>query len=153
MGYLGATLTQVFTRACRADMSLRDVTIAWDGKWGLESANDVMHQKRTEDFGNLKKLIDLRPASGEDNWLSLACANLKDCASLSLCRKTFKLKGNKKVSYLNWEVIMCFSNFEIPMFYLYGHSMYVSHIAISWLWYKNCLPVNNDCEFNLFISF
>ena len=31
----------------------------------------------------------------------------------------------------------CFSNFEIPMFYLYGHSMYVSHIAISWLWYRN----------------
>ena len=29
----------------------------------------------------------------------------------------------------------CFSCFEIPMFYLYVHSMYVSHIAISWLWY------------------
>ena len=29
-----------------------------------------------------------------------------------------------------------FSNFEIPIFYLYGHSMYVSHIAISWLWYN-----------------
>ena len=28
-----------------------------------------------------------------------------------------------------------FSCFEIPMFYLYGHSMYVSHIVISWLWY------------------
>ena len=25
----------------------------------------------------------------------------------------------------------CFSCFEIPMFYLYGHPMYVSHIAIS----------------------
>ena len=34
------------------------------------------------------------------------------------------------------EVVTCFSNFEIPTFYLYGHSMYVSHIAISWLWYK-----------------
>ena len=31
-----------------------------------------------------------------------------------------------------------FSNFEIPMFYLYGHSIYVSHIVISWLWY-NCI--------------
>ena len=30
----------------------------------------------------------------------------------------------------------CFSCFEIPMFYLYGHSMYVSHIAISWLWFN-----------------
>ena len=44
---------------------------------------------------------------------------------------------------LNSKVIKCFvpelrsryvfSRFEIPMFYLYGHSMYVSHIAISWL--------------------
>ena len=31
-----------------------------------------------------------------------------------------------------------FSCFEIPMFYLYGHSMYILHIAISWLWYSNC---------------
>ena len=30
----------------------------------------------------------------------------------------------------------CFSCFDIPMFYLYGHSMYVSHIAISWLSYS-----------------
>ena len=30
----------------------------------------------------------------------------------------------------------CFSCFEIPMFYLYEHSMYVSHIAMSWLWYN-----------------
>ena len=29
----------------------------------------------------------------------------------------------------------CFSCFEIPKFYLYGHLMYVSHIVISWLWY------------------
>ena len=31
----------------------------------------------------------------------------------------------------------CFSCFEIPMFYLYWHSMYVSHIAISWLWNRS----------------
>ena len=37
------------------------------------------------------------------------------------------VKGNKKFR-------TCFSNFEIPMFYLYGHSMNVSDIAISWLW-------------------
>ena len=30
----------------------------------------------------------------------------------------------------------CFSCFEIPMFYLYGDSMYVSHIAILWLGYS-----------------
>ena len=48
-----------------------------------------------------------------------------------------------KSSYLNWEVITRFSNFEIPMFYLYGHSMYVSHIAISWLWYSSSNATNN----------
>ena len=29
-----------------------------------------------------------------------------------------------------------FFEFRDPMFCLYGHSMYVSHIVISWLWYK-----------------
>ena len=28
-----------------------------------------------------------------------------------------------------------FFEFQDPMFYLFGHSMYVSHTAISWLWY------------------
>ena len=56
MGYLGATLTQVFTRARRADVSLRDVTIARDEKKGLLSAGNVTHRKRAEDFGNLKKV-------------------------------------------------------------------------------------------------
>ena len=32
----------------------------------------------------------------------------------------------------------CFACFEIHMFSLYGHSMYVSLIAISWLWYIWC---------------
>ena len=34
MGYLGATLTQVFALAREGDVSLRDVTIARDGKRG-----------------------------------------------------------------------------------------------------------------------
>ena len=36
-------------------MSLRDVTIARYGN-GLQSANDVTHRKRAEDFRNLKKV-------------------------------------------------------------------------------------------------
>ena len=36
MGYLGATLMQVLTRACGADVSLRDVTISRDGKQGYK---------------------------------------------------------------------------------------------------------------------
>ena len=76
MCYLGATLTQAW--AGRADVSLRNVTIARDGKRGLASANDVTHRKRAEDFGNLKNVRrgELRPASGEDGWLSLAHGGL-----------------------------------------------------------------------------
>ena len=51
MGYLGATLKQVLTRVRRVDVSLKDVTIARDGKRGLQSAGDVTHRKRAEDFG------------------------------------------------------------------------------------------------------
>ena len=55
MGYLGATLTQVFTRAGGADVSLRDVTIAqWET--GLESAGDVTHRKRAGDLGDFEKV-------------------------------------------------------------------------------------------------
>ena len=36
MGYLGTTLTQVFTRTGGADMSLRDVTIAQMGNGARE---------------------------------------------------------------------------------------------------------------------
>ena len=31
-----------------------------------------MHRKRAEDFGILKKSVELSSASGEDGWLSLA---------------------------------------------------------------------------------
>ena len=60
MGYLGAILTQMFARAGGADVSLRDVTIARDGKRGQESANDVTHRKRTEDFGDFEKVSEVR---------------------------------------------------------------------------------------------
>ena len=51
MGYLGATLTQVFTMYVtqRCHNSPR-----WET--GLQSAGDVTHQKCTEDFGNLKSV-------------------------------------------------------------------------------------------------
>ena len=55
MGYIGATLTQVFTRTGGTDVSLRDVTIA-QMETGLQSAGDVMHRKRAEVWGDLKKV-------------------------------------------------------------------------------------------------
>ena len=39
----------------RADVLLRDVTIARDGKLRLASANDVTHRKRAEDLGRFWK--------------------------------------------------------------------------------------------------
>ena len=121
MGYLGATLAQVFTRTRRVDVSLRDVTIARDGERRLASANDVTH-RIWGDFEKVSELrqdtgrVEMRPASGEDGWFSLArgdlCGRYHTCwrggggeiksqkrkiVPLSLCRRTFKLKGNKKV--------------------------------------------------------
>ena len=55
-------------------MSLRDVTIARDGKRRLASVNDVTHRKCAEDLRRFWKsqLVEMRPASGEDGWFSLA---------------------------------------------------------------------------------
>ena len=76
MGYLGATLTQVFKRA-HGQSGCVTQRCHNSSRWetGLQSAGDVTHRKRTEDFGNLKK-VDMRPASGEDGWLSLARGGL-----------------------------------------------------------------------------
>ena len=137
-------------RGGRVDVSLRDVTIARDGKRRLASANDVTHQKRAEDFGRFWKSqwVEMRPAS--------ACSRRRLWRVPHVLVEEGRWKSqNRKIvplspyveKPLNSKVIKsfvpeqrsrkCFSNFEIPMFYLYGHSMYVSHIAISWLWYKS----------------
>ena len=69
MGYLAATLMQVFTRArSGADVSLRDGKRGPRWEMGLQSANDVTHRKRAEDFGRFEKsqLVEQRPALRED---------------------------------------------------------------------------------------
>ena len=48
-------------------MSLRDVTIDRDGEMGLQSANDVTHRNHAEDFGNLKKVRELRLDAERDS--------------------------------------------------------------------------------------
>ena len=59
----------------------------------------------------------------------------KDCASLSPCVEE-PLNSKVIKSFVpEQRSRKCFSCFEIPKFYLYGHSIYVSHIAISWLGY------------------
>ena len=113
MGYLGATLTQVFTRVRRQSERVTqrcNNSPRWE--MGLASANDVRHQKRVEDLGNLKKVsrvetrhrtrrVDFRllaEALGgcRSRWGADEKARIERlCLSLSLCRKTFKLKVNK----------------------------------------------------------
>ena len=81
MGDLGATLTLVFTLLFTRALGRGErVTQGCPKRWetGIASANDVTHRKRAEDFGNLKKShsVELRPASEEDRWLSLARGGL-----------------------------------------------------------------------------
>ena len=144
IGYLGATLTQVFVHARRADVSLRDVTIARHGKRRLTSANDVTHRKRVDDLGRFWKSqwVEMRPDSGEDGWFSLARGDLWWWVPHEL--GGIWKKQNRNIvplspyveKPLNSKVIKsfereqrspkCFSCFEIPMFYvIYIWTLYV----------------------------
>ena len=137
MGYLGVTLT------------LRDVTIARDGKRGLGSANDVTYRKCKEDFGRFGKSqsLEMSPASGEDGWLSLARGGL-GLVSHEMGWGRWKSQNRKIVPLspyvrkpLNSKVIKsfvpelwsrkCFSYFEIlcSMLYKYEYCMSISHIS------------------------
>ena len=81
---------------------------------GLHSESDVTHRKRAEDFGRFLKSQSWELDTERDGWFSLArgdlCGGCHTCwgwgrwksqnrkiVPLSLCRRTFKLKGNKKV--------------------------------------------------------
>ena len=69
MGYLGATVTQVLT------CSLRDVTIAQDRKLGYRVRMTSRTGSTQRIWGNFER-VELRPALGEDGWLSLARGGL-----------------------------------------------------------------------------
>ena len=115
MGYLGATLTQVFMRVGWADVSLRDVTIAQMGNGARECGWRHAPEARGGFWGFWKS--QLSSASGEDGWLLLAhqsqasglvagatrvgggrwkSHHRKIVHLSSLYWRTFKLKGNKK---------------------------------------------------------
>ena len=92
-----------------------------------------MPRKKTVDFRLLAEALRrVRTRLGGCRWKSQNRKNV----FLSLCRRTFKLKGYKKVSFLNKEIISVFrvSRFLCSMYICYEHSMYVSHIRI-WQWY------------------
>ena len=126
--------------AGKADMSLRDVTIAQMGNG--ESNCEWRHapEARWGFWEFWKKLVELRPASGEDGWLSLArqsqasglwggcCTRWgtdekarieRICNSLSL--HVEEPLNSKVIKSFVPELRSrkCFSCFEIPMFYIY----------------------------------
>ena len=145
--------TGVHEHARGADVSLKDDTIARDGKRGYRVRVTSRTGRARRIWGDFEKVSELRwdlPREKTVGFRLLAEA-------LGRCRTRWgggrwKNQNRKIVPLspyveepLNSKVIKsfapelrsrkCFSCFEIPMFYLYGHSMYVSHIAISWLWY------------------
>ena len=122
MGNLGATLTGVFTRALGADVSLRDVTITQMGNGARECEWRHAPEACAGDLGDFEKiklsweLDSEREGStfgarwGQTNLRATGIGRYgaqmekpeeKECVSLSLCRRTFKLKGNKKFRIWN----------------------------------------------------
>ena len=152
MGYLGATLIHVFAhahgRSGRVTQRCHNSPHWKRGYWVWVTSRTGRAWRVLGDFEKVSELrldtgrVEMRPASEKDGWLSLARGNL--CGGYHTCwgRGRWKSQYRKIVplSPLNSTVIKrfvpeqrsrkCFSNFEIPMFYLYGHSMYVSHIAM-----------------------
>ena len=80
IGYLGATLPQVFTRACGANVSLRDVTIAQIGN----GATECGCRHAPEDLGILKRSVSwvdsCRPKKkGDFRLLAEALLRVRTC--------------------------------------------------------------------------
>ena len=118
-------------------------------RWGTgwRSANDAPHRKRAEDYEDFEeKLGELKPRrrtrrfdfwSSRDEFARYGRRarwgpDEKDGIERLCLSPYVEEPFNSKVikgSYLNWEVVTCFSNFEIPMLYLNEHLMCVSHIA------------------------
>ena len=122
----------MFTRMRGADVSLRDVTIARDGKRGYRVRMMSRTGSARRILGIWRKLEELRLDTGRDGWLSLVRGGL---GQLSHEMGGGRWKGrNRKIvplspyveKPLNSKVIKsfvpelgsrkCFSCFEIPMF-------------------------------------
>ena len=138
MGYLGATITQVFVPARGADVSLRDVTIAQRGNGARECEWRHAPEARAEDYGNFEKMsVESRtrlrtgrltfassPKPGQ--WLFGGChtwgGGYEKASIERLCLSPYVEKPfNSKVikSFVpELRSRKCFSCFGIPMFYV-----------------------------------
>ena len=140
MGYLGATLTQVFTRVGGTGVSLRDVTIAQMGN-GARKCGWRHAPEARGGFGGFWKsqLVELRTRlrTGRVDFRgSLRSDEFARYGCRTRARDRWKSQNRKNVYLspyveepLNSKVIKsfvpelrsrkCFSCFEIPMFYVY----------------------------------
>ena len=155
MGYLGATLTQVFTRVGGADLSLRDVTIAQMGNRATECGWGHAPEEHRGFWGFWKsQLVELKTRHRTrrvDFWGSQRPDELARYGRHTRCGVGRWKSQNRKNVYLspyveeplNSQVIKsfvpelrsckCFLSFEIPMFYVYMlWTLYVrfTHICI-----------------------
>ena len=135
MGYLGATLTQVFTRSRGADVSLRDVTIAQMGNrateckwrhapeaprgfwkfWRKSSWVESCLGRRHLIFACSRRPCDECARDGVGRWKSQNRKNvyLSPYVEEPLNSKLIKIFASDLRSR------KCFSCFEIPIFYVY----------------------------------
>ena len=141
MGYLGATLTQVFTRAGGADVSLRDVTIAQMGNGARQSGwrhaleargafggfwksqlvvLRTRHRTRRVDFRGSLRPDEFARYGHRTRWGGRwKSQNGKNVYLSPYVEKTFNSKVIKKSFVPELRSRKCFSCFGIPMFYVY----------------------------------
>ena len=141
----------VHARARGADVSLRNVSIARDGKQGYTvrvmsrtgSARRILGEfeksqwvenwtpNETADFRLLAETFVVgatRVGSGGGRWKS----QYRKIVPLSLCRRTFKLKGNKMVRTWTKKSLRVFRiSRSYVLCYIYEHYMSISHMAVS----------------------
>ena len=157
MGYLGATLTQVFTRGGwdGAYISLKDVTIPWDGKRGQQVRMTSRTGSARRILGIWRKLVktclgrrrlafacspkpgqwpvafvaDGAHDGGGGRWKSQNRKNvyLSPCVEKPLNSKVIKsfVPEQKFVSVFRVSRFLC------SILYIYEHYMTISHIAVS----------------------
>ena len=132
------------SRARGADVSFRDVTIKIPVEDVTRDVSDVTHRKRELKFEK-SQLVEFLPGKKKVDFRLLAEAlqqvlhvmgeggrwksrHRKIVPPFSLCRKTFKLKGNKK--FRTWiRSRKWFSCFGIPMFYIYELWIFYVHFT------------------------
>ena len=170
MGYLGVTLTQVFTRAVGTDVSLRDVTIAQMGNGVTECGWRHAPEESAEDLGDFEKVSELswvlpQKKTVDFRLLAEALRWVRTCWGAGRWKSQ-----NRKIVYLspyveeplNSKVIKsfvpklrsrkCFLCFEIPKFHVYVIYIYIyiCYICLRTLW-TFCVPVW-ICPFHVAIS-